>query len=569
MSHRLTTEEFAERSRAIHGPVYDYSQVEYQGSHTKVCIVCPSHGPFIQKPNAHLNGQGCPDCGNIKRGLGSKDDLESFIKKAKARHGDKYDYGLVRYVESQTPVDILCPVHGVFSQRPAAHILKHGCPTCGYEISQNSRRSGVEGFIAKARAVHGDRFDYSQVTEVRNNKQKVVIGCPDHGPFRQHFNSHLRPGGQGGCPECKKETVSDALSLTHEEFIERALERHGPRYSYPLYGYTSSKEKLPILCKVHGPFEQTPEAHMSGQGCPKCAGSNLENDLAEFLDSIGASYVRGDKKVLDGKELDFLFPDKGIAIELNGNYWHSSAMTRWKSSSWVRNHQKSKTDLCAKKGIRLLHYYEADLRNSLSAVHDQIRIVLGLNTRKVYARGTTLKRLDWKQAKAFLDRHHLQGAGKPGTAYGLFYKGELRAAMVFTTVTSNRKAQITNSVAELARFSSDGQVVGGASKLLAAFRVEHPEVETIISYSDRRWATGAMYEILGFRFTHNTPPDYMYISTNMHGKLLHKSGFRRAALARKFPDKFDPALSERENCHRLGFYQIFNCGLTKWTLTPQ
>jgi hypothetical protein len=566
MSRRLTSEEFAERSRTVHGPVYDYSQVKYQTSHTKVYIICPVHGPFLQKPNAHLNGQGCPDCGNIKRGLGSKDDFESFVKKARERHGDKYDYSLVRYVDSQTFVDIVCPAHGVFSQRPAAHLFKHACPLCSRKARDDKRRLGVEGFIAKAREVHGDRFDYSQVTEVTNNKQKVVIICPAHGPFKQSFNSHLNHSCQGGCPGCKKDTISKALSLTHDEFIKRAIERHGDRYSYPAAGYVSSKIKVTIFCKVHGPFEQAPEAHMLGQGCPKCAKSNLENKFAEFLDTLGVEYVRGDKKVLDGKELDFLFPGKGLAIELNGNYWHSSAMLRWKGASWVRNHQKNKTVLCEEKGVRLLHYYEADLRHSLEIVHDQVRMVLGLGTRRTYARQTSLQQLEWAQARAFLNQYHLQGAGRPGTAYGLFSEEGLVAIMVFSTVTSNRVAQIVDNVVELTRFCSSGQVVGGASKLLSAFRAKHPEVDVIISYSDNRWATGAMYRALGFKFVHTTPPDYAYISTNVHGELLHKSHFRRSMLAKKYPDQFDPALSERENCHKLGFYQIYNCGLTKWEL---
>lgn len=563
MSRRLTNEEFAERSLAIHGPAYDYSQVEYQSSHVKVCIICPDHGPFLQKPNAHLNGQGCPVCGNVKRGLTFKDDLEKFIAKAIAKHGKKYDYSLVKYTDSQTPVDIICPVHGVFSQRPAAHLFRHACPSCGLERQKNKQRLGSEGFITKAREIHGDRFDYSQVGVVVNNKQRVVIVCPEHGPFKQSFNSHLN---RHGCPKCGRDTVAKALTLSQEDFIEKAREVHGNRYGYSTVMYSGSTTKVPIFCKDHGYFNQTPGAHMLGQGCPKCAGSNLENKFAEFLDTLGIQYIRNDKKILEGKELDFLFPSKGVAIELNGNYWHSSAMLKWKDASWVRNHQKDKTILCEKKGIRLLHYYEDDLRHSTSIVYDQVRMALGIITKRTYARQTSLQQLEWPQARDFLNQYHLQGAGVPGISYGLFSEGNLVAVMVFTTVTSNRSAKIMSEVVELCRFCSDGQVVGGASKLLSAFLAEHSEVKTVISYSDNRWATGKMYRSLGFEFVHTTPPDYTYINTDINGKRHHKSSFRRSLLAKKFPDQFDPALSERENCHNLGFYQLFNCGLTKWSL---
>ena len=564
MSRRLTAEEFAEKSRAVHGTKYDYSSVDYRDSHTKVDIVCPTHGPFRQKPNAHLNGQGCPECADVKRGKTRKLDQGAFVAKAMKKHGGKYDYSRTVYIDSNTLVEIVCPVHGVFTQRPAAHLFGHGCRPCSLQERDDKRRKGSEGFVAKARAIYGDQFDYSQIGEVSNNKQKVTIICRLHGPFVQHFNSHLMPGGQGGCPECKKLTVAAALSLTHEEFIARAEQVHGGRYGYPLYGYAGTKVKLPLYCKVHGIFKQTPDGHLHGQGCPKCAGSNLENDLEDFISSLGIEYVRGDRKALEGRELDFLFPAHNLAIELNGNYWHSSAMLRWKGSSWVRNHQKEKTEMCAEKGIRLIHFYESDLRHRFEIVKSQVRVFLGINREKTAARKTKVVEVPWRIAKDFLRTYHLQGSGGPGKVYGLEFLGELVAVMQFNSATSHRGMKADDTVKELARYASKGQVQGGASKLLAAFRRRNPKVTTLVSYSDRRWATGGMYEQLGFQFVHHTPPDYMYTPTNMYGDLQHKSSFRRSVLARKYPDQFDPGLSERENCHRLGFYQIFNCGLTKW-----
>ena len=566
MSHRLSSEEFAAKSRALHGDLYNYAEVEYKDSHTKVSIICPLHGAFLQKPNAHLNGQGCPVCGNIKRGATFKDDRESFIQKAKARHGDVYDYSRVIYKKSTDRVEIICRQHGSFMQIASAHVAKQGCPKCRNYEKDNKRRKHAAGFIADAIALYGDRFDYSQVGEVINNKQKVTIICKEHGSFTQSFNSHLKLKGQGGCPECKKKTVSTALSSNHEEFVSRAVQLHGDRYEYPSSGYAGSKVKLPIRCKVHGVFDQTPQSHLQGAGCPKCAGSNLENNLEVFIQSLNVPYVRSDRDILEGRELDFLFPKQRLAIELNGNYWHSSAMLKWKGSSWVRNHQKDKTNECASKGIRLIHFYESDLRRRFEAVKSQLRIFLGINKEKIAARKTNVVLVAWKDAKQFLDTHHLQGAGSPGEVYGLEYSGELVAVMQFNNVSSHRGIVADKSAKELARYASIGQVQGGASKLLKAFLTQHPEVATIVSYSDRRWATGNLYTQLGFKFVHITPPDYMYASKDMNGELQHKSSFRRAALAKKYPDQFDPALSERENCHKLGFYQIFNCGLTKWRL---
>lgn len=122
---------FVKNAKVKHGDKYDYSNVEYVNSRTKVCIVCPEHGEFWMTPRQHLQGCGCYGCGkeefSNKRKLGS----EGFIEKAKQIHGDKYDYSKVEYIDSLTKVCIICPEHGEFWQTPSAHLyLREGCPKC-------------------------------------------------------------------------------------------------------------------------------------------------------------------------------------------------------------------------------------------------------------------------------------------------------------------------------------------------------------------------------------------------------------------------------------------------------
>lgn len=127
MPKKLTTEEFIVKSRKVHGDKYDYSLVDYKNSYKKVIIICSKHGEFNQSPNAHLSSKnGCPICaGN------SRMNNESFIMKSKKVHGDKYNYSNVCYKSSKIKVDIICRKHGIFSQRPCDHInQKHGCPKC-------------------------------------------------------------------------------------------------------------------------------------------------------------------------------------------------------------------------------------------------------------------------------------------------------------------------------------------------------------------------------------------------------------------------------------------------------
>lgn len=126
----LPTDEFIKKSQKVHGNLYDYSPSEYTGLKNKVKIVCKEHGPFDILPGNHYKGQGCPICGDIKQGISSRDNTEIFIQKARKVHGNKFDYSLVDYFKSNTPVEIICKEHGPFSVRPNNHLNGQGCPVC-------------------------------------------------------------------------------------------------------------------------------------------------------------------------------------------------------------------------------------------------------------------------------------------------------------------------------------------------------------------------------------------------------------------------------------------------------
>ena len=190
---RLTTEDFIAKSREVHGDRYDYSKVEYVNSKTKVCIICPIHGEFWQIPSSHLNGQGCRKCGFLNTAKKRKASTVRFIFKAKIKHGDRYDYSKVEYVNIDTKICIVCPEHGEFWQTPYNHLKGCQCPKCMGKTTTNTA-----DFIKKALRLHRDRYDYSKV-EYKNSQTKVCIICPEHGEFWQTPNNHLR--GQG-CPIC-------------------------------------------------------------------------------------------------------------------------------------------------------------------------------------------------------------------------------------------------------------------------------------------------------------------------------------------------------------------------------
>ena len=252
MPKKKTTEEFIRDARAIHGDKYDYSEAIYHGADSKICVICPEHGKFWPTPNNHLRGSVCPQC------VGRTVTTSKFIEKARNIHGDKYDYSQVNYINSSTPVTIICPKHGEFQLKPSSHLQGNGCSKCSGNI-----RLSTERFISKARALYGGKYNYSKVQIIGNNKTKVCIICPIHGEFWQSPNNHLR-GAE--CPSC-----FGTPKKTTEKFIEEAKIIHGDKYDYSKVEYKGGKEKVCIICPEHGEFWQAANAHLKGSKCPICS----------------------------------------------------------------------------------------------------------------------------------------------------------------------------------------------------------------------------------------------------------------------------------------------------------
>ena len=205
---KLTKENFIERAIDIHGNKYDYSKVVYRNLHSKVCIVCPVHGEFWQYPADHLTGHGCVKCFNEKkRGKGRKLTTEEFIKRAKEKHGNIYDYSKTVYKKYNEKVCIVCPVHGEFWQTPNEHLTGSGCSKCSYEKRGKTRRKTRDAFIKRAKVVHKNKYDYSKV-DYKTENTKVCIICPAHGEFWQTPHSHL--SGKG-CPHCSTSHMENSI----------------------------------------------------------------------------------------------------------------------------------------------------------------------------------------------------------------------------------------------------------------------------------------------------------------------------------------------------------------------
>ena len=275
--------------------------------------------------------------------------------------------------------------------------------------------------------------------------------------------------------------------------------------------------------------------------------SGEEKEIADYVKSIyNGEVIENCRNVISPYELDIYLPEKNVAIEFDGIYWHSEQ--QGKDASY----HLGKTMACEENGIRLVHVFEDEWSLKQEIVKDRINSVLGVNSNKLQARKCIVKTIESRIANNFLEENHLQGGDHSSIQEGLFFNDELVAVMTFGKPRFSK-----NYDWEMIRFASKTgtSIAGGASKMLAFFRNNHSG--NIVSYADRRYSDGNLYEKLGFRLESISSPNYLW--TN--GKsVLTRYQCQKSRLAKLLGDGFDSTKTEVENMQDNGWFRIFDCG---------
>ena len=264
-----------------------------------------------------------------------------------------------------------------------------------------------------------------------------------------------------------------------------------------------------------------------------------ETNLFEWIPC--KNKVSGDRKILYPYELDILLPDYKLAIEYDGVYWHSDEHKD-------QNYHLNKTLECNNKGIQLFHIFETD---DIDIWKSMISNKLGLNN-KIGARKCTVKEITNSIAKSFCTQNHLQGACNAKINLGLFYNDELLEVMTFGKPRYNKHYEF-----ELLRLCTKKyySVIGGASKLWKCFCQKYSP-KSVISYANRRFSNGNIYETLGFDKVNETKPNYWYVKS---GELFSRLKFQKHKL-KNILENYDEKLSEYENMKNNKYQRIFDCG---------
>ena len=247
----------------------------------------------------------------------------------------------------------------------------------------------------------------------------------------------------------------------------------------------------------------------------------------------------------------FYIPNKKLAIEYNGLYWHSEL------NNTNKNYHLNKTKLCENKDIRLIHIFEDEWNNKQQIVKNRLKYILKLIPYKIFARKCIIKEINSQLKDKFLNKYHIQGTDKSNIRLGAFYKNRLVAVMTFGKRRIALGSKNKNNFYELIRFCtiSNFNIIGIAGKLLKYFKNKY-KPKNIISYADRRWSQGNLYKQLGFKLDHISPPNYWYIK---NGIRIHRFNFRKNVLKDKL-NIFDMELSEWENMKNNDYDRIWDCG---------
>ena len=289
--------------------------------------------------------------------------------------------------------------------------------------------------------------------------------------------------------------------------------------------------------------------------CPTCypyneltGTSNKEKALGEFIKNIYNGNIEfNSKSIISPYELGIYIPEKKLAIEFDGLYWHSNINVD-------KDYHLMKTERCEAKGIQLIHIFEDEWDFQQDIVKSRLKNLFGIYEKTIYARKCEVKHISPKTVKKFLQSTHIQGYSSASVNYGLYYDNLLIAVMTFGKSRFNK-----NYDWELIRFSTlqNYHIIGGAGKLLKAFEKEY-RPKTLISYADRRWSLGKLYQALGFSKIGVSQPNYWYMKTNnlrRESRMKYQKFMLSAVL-----DNFNPDLTEYENMLNNNYVRIYDCG---------
>lgn len=378
--------------------------------------------------------------------------------------------------------------------------------------------------------------------------------------WKQTIKSYRKYNKQR-CPYCAGRKVLKGfndLETTHPELVKQWSSKNTVSPSDVSHGY--DKRIWWECLKGHEWLVSVNSRTFYNSNCPECSAktftSKAEKDLLKFINEIleNNQIIENTRKVIHPYELDIYIPEKKIAIEFNGLYWHSE------ENGKDKNYHYDKWKMCNDKDIQLITIWEDNWRKKNNLIKHMLKHKLSVNdSPKEYGRNTYVEEVGYQESSQFLEKYHIQGAasGSKYIALKSIGKSELLAVSVWTKRKKN--------FVVLERYATSKTVIGGLGKIISYVQKNEYKNKTIITFADHSVSNGEMYFKLGFKKDKEIPPDYSYIVSD---KRIHKFNFRKHNFKNNPNLIYNSNLSESELAKINSMLRIWDCGKTRFILEP-
>lgn len=385
--------------------------------------------------------------------------------------------------------------------------------------------------------------------------------------------------------QCKRSTnqakygTINAANASKDERSKRNFERRFVEFEsfvgkvVPLFGPNDWKGGLSVTqypwkcvrCETH--FESVLKAGFPP--CPKCekSYSDVELFIKKFLDENSIVYQPHNRAIIgDHKmEIDFYLPEQNVGIEVHGLWFHSDKF-------FPKNYHQTKAQVCQSKDIRLIQIFSDEIFGKPDIVKSKLTSILGIRrcVKFIGARSCKIAPINKTLVVPFLKANHIQGGDRAQIHYGAYYNDLLVGVMTFCRPRIALGYKNTADFWELSRFCtlSGYQMAGLFSKMLKKFKADNPSVIRIVSYADNRWTCpkNNVYTKAGFAYISTSKPSYFYCKKgeSKSVKRLHRFGFRKDLLVRKYPELSH--LTETAIMEHLGYWKVWDAGQHKFEL---
>lgn len=539
---------------------------DYKTSTTPILTKCNTCNHEWKKAPYELliRGTGCPECGKKKQGNTKTFSQDQYIQKLVDKFGyTPYDF-LSDYKGFKEKIRVKCKKCGYeFDSKPGNLLLKNLTHPVCINCLRTNHKMTTEKYQKKLDELFKDK-SYIVLEEYQEKNTPILHKCNICNYKWKASPTNILEGYYNNkrmCPSCNNMKRDDFKTLSYEERLQKIKSP-----LIPLEPYIT--KKLPILHKCticNYKWKTAPDNILHHKtGCPKCSNkitqSKYELNLIKMIkENSNLTIIEKDRTVLEGKELDIYIPEKKIAFEIDGLYWHCDDYKD-------KNYHIDKTNACKEKGIRLIHIFDDD---NYEIVERKVKHILGLNNNlpKIYARKCYIEEITTKDKNDFLNENHLQGIDNSSIKLGLWYPSENEDILV--SVMTFRKPQVslgnkknkTKYDYELSRFANahEFNVLGSFGKLFSYFKNNY-EWSNLITYADLRWSVGNIYLKNNFTLDHISQPNYFYFNRNTKER-FHRYSFRKQILKNKFPEIYSDDKTEFEIMNETKIYKrIYDCG---------